>query len=114
MENDLKFSAVAVKEFQSMFDVIEQMFELSFVIFHDQTATNLKKLHDLEDQTDELKNKLSTAHYERIQKNMCKMENSPFYTTLVSELERVADHLVNIGYSIVNPVGDDEFETKKA
>ena len=114
MENDLKFSAVAVKEFQSMFDVIEQMFELSFIIFHDQTATNLKKLHDLEDQTDELKNKLSTAHYERIQKNMCKMENSPFYTTLVSELERVADHLVNIGYSIVNPVGDDEFEVKKA
>ena len=114
MENDLKFSAVAVKEFQSMFDVIEQMFELSFIIFHDQTATNLKKLHDLEDQTDELKNKLSTAHYERIQKNMCKMENSPFYTTLVSELERVADHLVNIGYSIVSPVGDDEFETKKA
>ena len=112
MENDLKFSAVAVKEFQSMFDVIEQMFELSFVIFHDQTATNLKKLHDLEDQTDELKNKLSTAHYERIQKNMCKMENSPFYTSLVSELERVADHLVNIGYSIDSPVGDDEFEKK--
>jgi phosphate:Na+ symporter len=112
--NDLKFSEVAKKEFQSMFDIINQMFDLSFVIFHDQTDTNLRKLHDLEDQTDELKNKLSTAHYERIQRNECKMENSPFYTTLVSELERVADHLVNIGYSIVNPVGDDEFEVKKA
>lgn len=114
VENDLKFSETAVKEFEEMFGVINQMFDLSFIIFHDQTVTNLKKLHELEDRTDDLKNKLSSAHYERIQKNICKMENSPFYTTLVSELERVADHLVNIGYSIVNPVGDDEFETKNA
>ena len=114
VSNDLKFSDTAKKEFQEMFDVVEQMFDLSFIIFHDQTVTNLRKLHDLETQTDSLKNQLSTAHYERIQKNMCKMENSPFYTTLVSELERVADHLVNIGYSIVNPVGDDEYEKKPA
>ena len=110
VNNDLAFSETAKKEFQRMFNVIEEMFELSFVIFHDRTETNLKKLHDLENQTDQLKNELSTAHYERIQKNECKMENSPFYTTLVSELERVADHLVNVGYSIVNPIGDDPSE----
>jgi len=114
VSNDLKFSDIAKQEFKEMFDIIEQMFELSFIIFHDQSIDNLKKLHELEDQTDDLKNKLSTAHYERIQKKMCKMENSPFYTTLVSELERVADHLVNVGYSIVNPVGDDEFEKVQA
>lgn len=110
VNNDLAFSDTAKKEFQRMFDIIEEMFELSFVIFHDRSEVNLKKLHDLENQTDQLKNELSTAHYERIQKNECKMENSPFYTTLVSELERVADHLVNVGYSIVNPIGDDPSE----
>ena len=92
-----------------MFNVIDKMFDLSFAIFDNGTRVNLKKLHDLEDQTDGLKNKLSSAHYERIQNNTCKMEYSPFYTSLVSELERVADHLVNIGYSIVNPTGDDIF-----
>ena len=112
--NDLKFSETAKKEFQEMFDIVDEMFELTFIIFHDQTGTYLRKLHDLENETDNLKNKLSSAHYERIQKNMCKMENSPFYTTLVSELERVADHLVNVGYSIDSPVGDDEFEKKEA
>ena len=107
VDNDLAFSDTAKKEFQEMFDIIDKMFDLSYAIFHDQSQENLKKLHDLETQTDGLKNKLSSAHYERIQNNTCKMENSPFYTTLVSELERVADHLVNIGYSIVNPTGDD-------
>ena len=110
VDNDLAFSDVAKKEFDSMFDVICQMFDLTFVIFHDKSKDSLKKLHDLEDQTDDLKNALSSAHYERIQKKTCKVENSPFYTTLVSELERVADHLVNIGYSIVNPTGDDPTE----
>ena len=114
VSNDLKFSDTAKAEFREMFAVVDEMFELSFVIFHDQTGTYLKKLHDLENETDNLKNKLSSAHYERIQKHMCKMENSPFYTTLVSELERVADHLVNIGYSIDSPVGDDEFEKTNA
>ena len=109
VDNDLAFSDIAKKEFQEMFNVIDKMFDLSFAIFDNGTRVNLKKLHDLEDQTDGLKNKLSSAHYERIQNNTCKMENSPFYTSLVSELERVADHLVNIGYSIVNPTGDDIF-----
>ena len=110
VDNDLSFSNTARKEFQEMFDVIDQMFDLAYLIFHDKSQENLKKLHDLENETDNLKNKLSNAHYERIQNNTCKMENSPFYTTLVSELERVADHLVNIGYSIVNPTGDDLLE----
>ena len=112
--NDLKFSDVAKEEFRKMFAIVDEMFELSFTIFHDQTGTYLKKLHDLENETDNLKNELSSAHYERIQKHLCKMENSPFYTTLVSELERVADHLVNVGYSIDSPVGDDEFEKANA
>ena len=113
VDNDLAFSDTAKKEFQEMFDVIEKMFELSFMIFDNGTRVNLKKLHDLETKTDELKNKLSSAHYERIQKHTCKMENSPFYTSLVSQLERVADHLVNVGYSIVNPTGDDLYAKKK-
>ena len=113
VDNDLAFSTTAKKEFNEMFDVIDKMFDMAYAIFDNQTRVNLKKLHDLEDQTDGLKNKLSKAHYERIQNKTCKMENSPFYTSLVSELERVADHLVNIGYSIVNPTGDDLYAKKK-
>ena len=114
VDKDLKFSDTAKKEFEEMFSVIEKMFEVSFMIFDNGTRVNLRKLHDLEDKTDELKSDLSSAHYERIQKHMCKMENSPFYTSLVSELERVADHLVNVGYSIVNPTGDDVYKIKKS
>ena len=107
-ENDLEFSDVARVEMSQMNDVVIKMFELALHIFKDKDAKQLKQLHKLEDETDKLKSVLSAKHFERITKNQCKNELTPFYSTLVSELERVADHLVNIAYSIDNPIGDAE------
>ena len=108
ISEDLKFSSTAIKEFNMMYEIIINMFDLSLKIFDNNNKENLNELHQLEDQTDKLKLKLSDAHYERITNGKCHVELSPFYSTLLSELERVADHLVNIGFSIVNPTGDTE------
>ena len=35
---------------------------------------------------------------------------SPYYSSVVVGLERVADHLVNVGYSIVSPIGSQKEE----
>jgi Na+/phosphate symporter len=35
----------------------------------------------------------------------CIVEVGAYFYSLISGLERVADHLVNIAYSIVNPIG---------
>lgn len=107
-DEDLQFSTVAKGELTKMFDVVDKMFEVAREIFFEHKLNKLSELHNLEEQTDSLKTELSNAHYQRIANNECHMELSPFYTTLVSELERVADHLVNIGYAYLNPTGDDE------
>ena len=106
--NDLHFSERAVSELDAMYDLIREMFVLTkeVFIYHDSQA--LVALHEIEGKTDVAKNKLNDAHYERISKNECVMELSPFYTSLVSELERIADHLVNVGYAHINPTGDEE------
>lgn len=105
-ENDLNFSEIANQEMGEMNDVILKMFDLALNIFKTLNKGCLKELHELEDVTDKLKGSLSAKHFERITKNQCTNELSPYYSTLISELERVADHLVNIGYSIVDPTGD--------
>ena len=107
-DDDLQFSAIARGELNKMFDVVDKMFDVAREIFFEHKLNKLSELHNLEEQTDSLKTELSNAHYQRIANNECHMELSPFYTTLVSELERVADHLVNIGYAYLNPTGDDE------
>lgn len=106
--NDLHFSERALGELDSMYSLIDEMFVLTkeVFIYHDSQA--LQALHDIEDKTDVSKHQLSDAHYERISKNECKVELSPFYTSLIGELERIADHLVNVGYAHINPTGDEE------
>jgi len=109
-ENELAFSKIAIKELQVMYDLIMEMNDLAVEIFKNEDSTNLKHLHELEDKSDVLAKELETNHYKRMTANECSGELSDDYATLVSELERVADHLTNIGYSIVNPTGDEQLE----
>ena len=108
---DLTFSDTAKKEFQEFIDILKKMFAEADEIFMKRDIENLKKLHELEEETDQLKVKLSDAHFERIKNNTCNNEMSPFHSTLLSELERVADHLTNVGYSIVSPTGSEHFKS---
>lgn len=52
-----------------------------------------------------MKKELTASHFVRLAEGNCSMEVSPYYASAVAGLERVADHLVNVGYSIVSPVG---------
>ena len=52
-----------------------------------------------------MKKQLIASHFARLAEGNCNMDVSPYYSSVVAGLERVADHLVNIGYSIVNPIG---------
>ena len=110
---DLDFSEQAKKEIGTFVDVIKEMFVIADIVFMERRKEDLEKLHELENQTDRIKDELSHAHFERIKRNECKNELSPFHSTLLSELERVADHLTNIGYSIVTPTGDEIVHTRK-
>lgn len=104
---DLKFSDVAKGEFQDYEDVLRKMFEVAALAFTKRNKEKLDELHYLEEKTDELKEKYEKNHFERLKNNECLNELSPFHSNLLSELERVADHLTNIGYSIVSPTGDE-------
>ena len=57
-----------------------------------------------------MKKALIASHFERLAEGSCSVEVSPYYSSVVAGLERVADHLVNVGYSIVNPTGSQKKE----
>lgn len=107
VSEDLAFSDLAKNEFSHYADVLEEMFKLSDKVYMDRNSDDLKQLHLLEEETDNLKEEYANNHFERIKRNECKNELTPFHSNFLTELERCADHLTNIGYSIVSPTGDE-------
>lgn len=108
MQNDgLQFSERAMAELKGMQDKVLQMFEIATTVFDEEKSARLKELTALENEIDELKKTLSAKHYARLGAGECRIELSPYFASYVAGLERVADHLVNVGYSILNPTGSE-------
>ena len=99
----IAFSEIASKEIAAMRLKIFEMFAISKDAFENQNKTQLPTLTVLEETVDKMKKDLTASHFARLVNGNCNMSASPYYSSLVSGLERVADHLVNVGYSIVNP-----------
>ncbi len=101
----IAFSEIASKEIAAMRLKIFEMFAISKDAFENQNKTQLPTLTALEETVDKMKKDLTASHFARLANGNCNTSASPYYSSLVSGLERVADHLVNVGYSIVNPIG---------
>lgn len=112
-EKELKFSEIAKAEIKRMQGAALEMFAIAKQAFESGKSDGLAQLTALENKTDGLKKELSANHYARLAEGNCKVELSPYFTSTVAGLERVADHLVNVGYSVLNPTGS-QSEAKKA
>ncbi len=104
-EEGLEFSEEAKNELQEMNGKVLRMFEIAAEAFEGRETSRLGELTALENEVDGLKRDLSARHYARLAEGTCKVEHSPYFTSIVVGLERVADHLVNVGYSVLNPTG---------
>ena len=104
-EKELSFSDDARGGIKEMRDNVSAMFQIAKEAFEKVNKKHLPELTKLENDVDEQKRTLSAAHFSRLAEGNCHMELSPYYSSVITGLERVADHLVNVGYSILNPTG---------
>jgi phosphate:Na+ symporter len=97
-------------ELKTMQEKVLRMFEIATEAFDNVDTDHLNELTALENEVDGLKKELSARHYARLTEGACKVELSPYFSSVVAGLERVADHLVNVGFSILNPTGTESEE----
>ena len=104
-DKKLSFSDTAKSGIGQMRDNMMQMFDIAKDAFENLHRENLPQLTELEESMDDMKKDLIASHFARLAEGNCSVDVSPYYSSTILGLERVADHLINVGYSIVNPTG---------
>ena len=112
IENNLSFSKEGEEEVKTMYSKVLAMYDLAIEGFDDVKKNHLKELDKYEQQLDDMKDDLSSSHFDRLADGKCSIEMGDMFYSIISGLERGGDHLVNVGYSIFNPTGSQTLNAK--
>ena len=104
----LTFSEIGRADIKKMRETVLAMLTIAKDAFRNLNKECLPGLLPLEAEVDKMKKELIAGHFARLAEGNCDMAVSPYFASAVSGLERVADHLINVGYSIVSPIGSEK------
>ena len=97
----INFSNEGKKELIKMYNKVIKIFDESVKTFVNNDKSNMDKINELEDIIDQMQIDYQEGHVERMAAGDCSIEAGLIFTDLVIGLERIADHAVNIAYSIL-------------
>lgn len=91
-QDHLTFSQVVLDELAHMIGLIDKLHNIASQSLATDNS-NMNQADVLENQIDDLRKVLINDHIKRLNEGACKVENSRVFFNLVSNLERVGDHL---------------------
>lgn len=102
-ELGVSFSKEAQSELTQMLDLVNRMIAKAIRHMLDGDNSEItEELYSLENQVDEMENELQQHHIDRLTRQECSPEAGMLFSDVVSGLERVADHALNISVYIAN------------
>lgn len=100
IQNDFVFSENVRYEINDMITTVEELYALTKQIILKKDISLLPKADVLENEIDMFRNSLIDGHIKRLNAGVCKPECSGVFINLVSNIERLGDHLTYIAYTI--------------
>lgn len=100
VENNLSFSQVAVEEILLMKGAIDHLYETVINAFENKNIGLKDEVEGYEDLVDTYESDLSKNHIARLHNNTCSAESGGIFLSIISNMERVADHFRNVFYSM--------------
>ncbi len=92
----IKFSQLAIDEFNKVFEVIEKLFDLSIKSFDNNTQKGIEDFSLLMEKFKNMEKEYTQSHFERLKQGKCSMELSSFYTSAFAHFNSITSHLENI------------------
>ncbi len=100
MDSGLEFSDSVKSELKEMVERVEELHVLTKQAVLERDAGLLPRIDQVENEIDSLRKRLIERHIERLNQGECKAESSGVFINMVSNLERLGDHLTYIAYTV--------------
>lgn len=100
INENLTFSPVVGTKLSEMYALLQEQYSLVKRIVLMKEYNIMNESDETEDRVDNMRRSLIADHIERMQRGECNAENNPVFINLVSNLERVGDHLNYVAHSV--------------
>lgn len=96
VRDGIYFSDEAYKELQEICDKAVNSFDFAIQARETENMDYIRKVEELEDAVDDLKDSLRQKHIDRLSQGTCTSENGIIFIDALINLERISDHSLNI------------------
>ena len=100
IEGSVIFSDTVKRDIVKLMNLINEQYELVVQIVENNDIVQLKQSDEIENEIDSDKKRLLDEHIQRMVRGECNAENNSLFVSLVSNLERVGDHLSIMAHSV--------------
>ncbi len=95
-----KISDTAQHEIAELRKAVDDLYERSLWTYTESDMRTLGEAKVLEERVDDITDDMSQKHIERAQSGKCEIAIGAYYLSLISDSERIADHIYNMAKSI--------------
>ncbi len=99
-KEELAFSDDGRAELTALTQKVNELYESAISAFDLRNINGLESVETVEEAIDEMSVALENGHIDRVKEGLCTAELGSIYLQTVSNLERVADHITNVAFSI--------------
>lgn len=94
------FSDAAVKEIAGLKETVNSLFAAVMKTYKDGDGRALEDVLDIEDRVDSVTESMANFHVERLERGECTPESGAQFLSLAANIERIADHYVNVAKTV--------------
>ncbi len=99
INDKLEFSESVIADIESMCEKTEKLFDESMRAFNEVDVTSAVRAEQIETEVDGLKKHIVDGHIKRLNEGSCQPQSSSVLINLVGNLERAADHILNLAHT---------------
>ena len=96
LDTNIRLSADAIEDLKDIQMVVSEALELSTEARRNESVVEAKRVYILEDEVDGMEEEMRHGHMDRLARGMCSADRGIVFLDVLSNLERISDHAVNI------------------